>query len=266
MCVNKAVLIVEPVLERQIVLITRSAQPTGDRLGQMLVRAGAAVIHGPVIAILPPDSWDSLDRALAGIEEYGSCVFLSQHGVQAFCQRVERLGKLDLIDPEQTSLSFFCVGEGTQAEWSRLSGCPSTVPSESNSRAMAQLLTERRKESPFLVVRGNRGSQVLQKNLVAAGVRFEQAVSYRSVDVDEADPQILEQMNEGYFNWVTVTSSAIANSLVRLYGASLNKTRLASISPTTSAVLKSQGFEPEVEAAEYNFAGLVDAMSQRTAS
>ena len=266
MCVNKAVLSVERELERQTVLITRAVQPTGDRLTQLLAGAGAKCIQGPVITISPPESWDSLDQALDRIENYRSCVFLSQHGVQAFCRRVEKLGKSDLIDPVKTRLSFFCVGEGTQSEWMRLSGCSSTVPNESNSRAMATLLTEQQQESPFLVVRGNRGSQVLEENLVAAGIRFKQVLSYHSVDVEEADPQLVMQMKDGQFNWVTVTSSAIANSLIRLYGSSLKKTRLASISPITSAVLLESGFQPAVEAKAYNFAGLVNAMSQHASS
>jgi uroporphyrinogen III methyltransferase/synthase len=57
-----------------------------------------------------------------------------------------------------------------------------------------------------------------------------------------------------------VTSSAIARSLVRLFGQSLAKARLASISPVTSQTLRELGFEPAAEATTYTMSGLVAAI------
>jgi uroporphyrinogen III methyltransferase/synthase len=60
--------------------------------------------------------------------------------------------------------------------------------------------------------------------------------------------------------WVTVTSSAIARALAAMFGDKLRQTKLASISPITSATLRELGFEPTVEAAEYTMPGLVRAI------
>jgi len=61
---------------------------------------------------------------------------------------------------------------------------------------------------------------------------------------------------------MTVTSSAIARSLVHLFGEDLRRTQLASISPLTSATLRELGHEPAVEATEYTLAGLIAAMQR----
>jgi len=69
-----------------------------------------------------------------------------------------------------------------------------------------------------------------------------------------------EALSRGEIDWITVTSSAAAQSLVRLYGEKLKKVRLASISPLTSTVLQELGFELAAEASPHTADGLVDAI------
>ena len=85
-------------------------------------------------------------------------------------------------------------------------------------------------------------------------------MAYESVDVAAPELEIAERLRGGRVDWVTVTSSAIARSLVRMFGAELRKARLASLSPITSATLRQLGHEPAVEATEYTLAGLVAAI------
>ena len=256
---KRAILNVERPLEGQTVLITRPGQPTGDRLGLCLAPTGATVVSSPVIQILPPPCWDDVDRALDSIDNYNGCVFLSHHGVQAVLNRAKSLGNPGWSEPPG---QFFSIGSGTQAELERLTGKTSLVPKQSNSLSMAELLLEHRHDSPFLVFRGNRGSSVLPDQLSSNGIPFEQVIAYGSADVELADPLIVQRMNAGQIDWVTVTSSAIARALVKLFGDSLNRTRLASISPTTSGVLTDLGYRPVVESRQYDFDGLVKAMIQ----
>jgi uroporphyrinogen III methyltransferase/synthase len=64
----------------------------------------------------------------------------------------------------------------------------------------------------------------------------------------------------GEIDLVTVTSSAIARSLHRLFGEKLKQTRLVSISPVTTATLVELGIPPAIEATTYTMGGLVDAI------
>ena len=110
------------------------------------------------------------------------------------------------------------------------------------------------------MARASRGREVLSEELTAAGAHVEQVVVYSSTDVQEAGPAAKQSLEEGTIDWVTVTSSAIAKSLVRLFGDDLRRARLASISPITSETLRSLGHEPSVEATEYTMDGVVDAI------
>ena len=62
-------------------------------------------------------------------------------------------------------------------------------------------------------------------------------------------------------DWITVTSSAIARSLVSLLGEKLSHANLVSISPLTSATLEELGHSRAAEAEIYTIPGLVEAMS-----
>ncbi len=83
---------------------------------------------------------------------------------------------------------------------------------------------------------------------------------YGSVDVEEPDPGVVAALSTGEIDWVTVTSSAIARAVVRLYGDALRQARLASIGPMTSATLRELGYEPAAEATPHTTAGLIDAI------
>ena len=83
---------------------------------------------------------------------------------------------------------------------------------------------------------------------------------YRSSDVASPDPNVALALREGRIDWVTVTSSAIARSLVRLFGDELRRTRLAAISPLTAQVLDEAGYPPVAVADVYTTAGLIEAM------
>jgi uroporphyrinogen III methyltransferase/synthase len=64
----------------------------------------------------------------------------------------------------------------------------------------------------------------------------------------------------GRIDWVTVTSSAIARSVVKMFGDDLRKAKLASISPVTTRTLQEIGYAPAAEAAQYTMPGVVDAI------
>jgi uroporphyrinogen III methyltransferase/synthase len=112
----------------------------------------------------------------------------------------------------------------------------------------------------FLLIRASRGREVLAEELTKAGGSVEQVVVYESVDVERPDPQMAAKMTAGQIDWTTVTSSAIARSLANLFGDSLRKTKLVSISPITTATLRELGYEPAAQAKEYTMAGIVAAI------
>ena len=107
---------------------------------------------------------------------------------------------------------------------------------------------------------GEQGAKVFISARNAAEV--EQVVVYSSTDIATPDADILAALTEKRIQWITVTSSAIARSLVQLFGPHLNHAQLASISPVTSSTLRELGFTPAVEAKAYTMPGLIAAIQQ----
>jgi uroporphyrinogen-III synthase len=85
-------------------------------------------------------------------------------------------------------------------------------------------------------------------------------VVYESRDVSTPNDDVAKALADGRIDLTTVTSSAIARSLVQLFGDNLRKTRLAAISPLTASVLSDLGYPPAVVAETYTTEGLLAAI------
>jgi len=249
-----------PLFGKRIV-VTRprhQAEALIDRLAEL----GATVRVQPAIEIAPPADWGPVDRALDDLARYDWVVFSSANGVRFFLDRLwerggdaRRLGRIRLA----------AIGPGTAEELLKDRLRADLVPPEYRAEALAEALAAEASGRRFLLVRASRGREVLAEHLAAAGAQVEQVVFYRSTDVERPDPEIAAALAAGRIDWITVTSSAIARALVRLFGDTLRRTQLASISPVTSETLTRLGFPVAAEATHYTIDGLVDAVLASTA-
>jgi len=238
--------------------------PAGDDLAAQLRRLGAEVIVQPAIHIAAPADWQAVDAALARLAEFDWLVFSSANGVRYLLDRASEKGtQLFSGDgPEKRAASPFlaAIGPGTAEELRRYGLRADLVPEQFRAEALADALVGEARGRRFLLARASRGREVLAEKLRAAGAVVEQIVVYTSTDVERPDPAVAKLLKAGQIDWITVTSSAIARSLVRLFGEDLRRAKLASMSPLTSGVLRELGESPAVEAAEYTMAGLVAAI------
>lgn len=238
------------------VMITRprgQAEPLRSKLREL----GADVLLQPVIEIAPPDDWQAVDDVLARLQGFDWLVFSSVNGVEQLLGRlltahgdVRRLGGLRIA----------AIGPGTAEQLAAFHLKADLVPSEYRAEALADELAAAAAGQRVLLVRASRGREVLAERLTASGVRVEQVVVYQSRDVTSPDEAVDDLLRQGRIDWITVTSSAIARSLVAMFAGDLRRTRLASISPVTTAVLRELGFEPAAEASVYTMDGVVDAI------
>jgi uroporphyrinogen III methyltransferase/synthase len=251
--------------------------PFPDPLTDRLRELGAEVIVQPAIRIGPPADWRPVDDALARLSQFDWLVFSSVNGVRFLLDRLlEKGSELSLPantpanfpDAEKTVLTPFprlklaAIGPGTAEELARYHLQADLVPKEFRAEALAEALAGDAAGRRFLLARASRGREVLAERLSAAGALVEQVVVYTSTDVEQPDPDVAAMLSAGRMDWVTVTSSAVARSLVRLFGDELRRAKLASISPLTSAVLRGLGHQPAVEATEYTMSGLVTAIAR----
>jgi len=238
------------------VLVTRSEQQS-DELGDPLRELGASVIEQPAISIGEPDSWDDVDTLICGLHTIDFLVFSSRNGVQAFFSRLLSLGH-DMRKLGAVKLAV--VGRRTADALREFHLRPDVVPADYSAEALCKLLAPIAREKSFALVRANRGPDTLANTLMEAGGRIHQAIAYSHRDVPTADPRIVHQMEAGDIDWVTVTSATIALSLNRLFSNSLEKAKLASLSPAISKVLGHLGLIVCAEAKEATMQSLVEAI------
>lgn len=241
------------------VLITRPFDQAQE-WASLFQQRGASVYFHPVIQILPPETWDSIDQAIKGIEKFNWLVFSSVNGVRFFWQRMQTNG---LSAASLAGLKIAAVGQQTANVLADHGLTVSLIPTRFDGGALAQELVDQispRNSVGVLVCRADRGSRLLEQILSRAGIRVTSITVYRNVDVPDVIPEIADLLRRSAIDWVTLTSPAIAASSVRLFGELLRNAQLASISPKTSKRLKELGYWPTVEAQRFDRFGLLEAM------
>lgn len=254
------------------ILITRPRAQAEELETLLIQKFGreTEILFQPTISIThPSDAYAALDAAISELARFRWVVFSSVNGVEAF---VKRLSFREIHHSEGEThasfpsvLKFAAIGPGTAAAL-RESGFPvDFIPEVFRAEDLAEgLRSEAQDGQEFLLIRASRGREVLAETLRSAGGIVTQAVGYSSTDVTrtspEWKPEILERMEAGTLDWMTVTSSAIAQSSVNLFGDALHRTRLASISPITTSALKKAGFTPSAEAREATMPALVESL------
>jgi uroporphyrinogen III methyltransferase/synthase len=240
----------------QRVLVTRP-EGLADELAERLMELGADVLLQPAITIGPPPDWRPVDEAIEQLADFDWVVFSSVNGVRSIFDRVLALGH-DLRRFGGVKLA--AIGAATATRLAEYHLNADLVPDEFRAESLAAALAGKAAGRRFLLVRASRGREVLASELLRAGGNVRQVVAYSSLDVTEPAPQIAAAMTAGRVDWVTVTSSAIARSLAAMFGPSLARAKLASISPITSQTLRELGYEPTVEASPHTTDALVSAL------
>jgi uroporphyrinogen III methyltransferase / synthase len=209
-----------------------------ESLADLLAEQGAEVLVQPAIEIHDPPDFTPVDQSIERLRTFDWVVFSSSNGVRYFLNRLLQ-GSSDLRAVGGAKLA--CIGPGTAEALASYHLRADLIPEEFRAESLAASLADRVAGKRVLLVRASRGREVLAEQLVAAGGLVEQIVAYSSHDVASADPEILRRLQRGQVDWITVTSSAIARSLVHLFGSDLRQAKLASISPITTGVLRELG-------------------------
>ena len=243
----------------QTIVVTRAAEQA--RLTcEALVKMGAHEISHPVIRICPPEDPADVDRVIHAIDDYDGLVFVSANAVRFFLEPFVLLHGSTAILKSKT---IAAIGMSTSKQLQLMGDLVvDLVPPHSNSESLGLTLKEYVSGKKLLIPRADQRTKILTEILSEASICFEEVVVYRSADVTSVDPEVASRMAQGRIDWVTVTSGAIARSLARLFGDQLLKTKLVSISPGTSSVLREQGYLPTAEASSYDMQGIVDAIVQ----
>ncbi|MCX7401823.1 MAG: uroporphyrinogen-III C-methyltransferase [Planctomycetia bacterium] len=245
-------------LHRRRVLVTRPTGQGGD-ITSLVATLGGECLQIPTIRIEPPPSWHELDRAIRDAGSFDWIVFASVNGVRAFVSRLRATG----MDGRALGTArLAAIGPATKQELEQSGFVCDLTPESYRSEGLIDALGQSLRAGRFLLIRADRGRELLRQELHSQGHDVCEVVAYASQPVEAIDPVTLEMLDTMQIDWITVTSSLVAESTIRLFGNRMQGWKIASISPITSLALTQAGFAPTVEAVRSTGANLVEAMAQ----
>lgn len=231
---------------------------------EALESLGAEVLVAPTVVLGPATDPGPLDAAIDRLLEYDWLAFTSATGVRFFVQRLKERGR-DLRALGRLKLA--AIGPATAQALSRYHLRADLVPESYRSEALAEELGKVARNQKILLARADRGRAILKEELQKLA-EVDQVAVYHHRDAESLPEAVLERIQNGTIDWVTLTSSAIAARLHDLLPDSAREQvghniRLASLSPVTSETARRLGWSVAVEATEYTWHGLVRALVEQ---
>ncbi|GBD35071.1 Uroporphyrinogen-III C-methyltransferase [bacterium HR36] len=239
----------------------RSLSPAD--LARQLERLGACVETWPLIEIGPAPDAQAVQAALQQLQmgAFDWLVFTSANGVHATVQALEQIGA-DLRVLAGVKLA--AIGPATAHALASYHLRADLVPEEYRSEALASALLPLVRGQRLLLLRADRGREILRQCLTAIA-HVQQVAVYSQRELPDSPPAILERLRRGEYDFVALTSSNIA----RIFASRLDevmrsqlgtKTRLVALSPVTGETLRQLGLPVAAEASEYTMSGLVQLL------
>ncbi|TWU45623.1 Uroporphyrinogen-III C-methyltransferase [Novipirellula aureliae] len=240
------------------ILVSRPADQA-ETMAASLRDLGANVLIQPAIEIAPLAECRDLDQAIIDLPKQDFVVFSSQNGVRFFLQRLLQMG----FDMRRLgNCTIACVGKQTEQALREFSLQSDITPPDFRAESLADALADSVGGKRTLLIRASRGRDLLKERLKQDGAIVDETIAYSHSDVTNPDPDILEMANEGQIDWITIASSATAESLHRMLGPAMKRSKLASLSPITSAALRRLGYQVDAEADPYTIDQLIKAVRE----
>ena len=169
------------------ILVTRAREQASD-FRALLEERGARCLEFPTIEVVPPPSWEPLDRALKSIDRYQWVIFTSVNGVRFLFQRLEALGE-DVRALRGIRLG--AIGPKTAAALEERGLRLDLVPSEYRAEAVIDALGEAEiRGRRFLLPRAAKARELLPEKLVELGGEVDVVPAYETVRPSEKAEEV----------------------------------------------------------------------------
>ena len=246
-------------LDGRRILVTRPRE-RADAFARKLETLGAEPVVMPTIALVPPEDWREMDRALQNLNRYDWIVFTSPAGVRFTAERLEALGQsVDAMEERQIAV----IGPST-ARALRSHGLePEFMPSRFIADAIAAELSDVEGGS-FLLLRADIARENLRHQLIERGAQVDEVTAYRTEQRSLSAKDISKVFDDG-IDVATFTSGSTARAFFHALGeerSRLNGVAIACIGPITADVVRGLGIDVDVVADVHTVDGLTDALVQ----
>jgi uroporphyrinogen III methyltransferase/synthase len=255
----------------QRILVTRE-HPGGF---ESLEDLGAEVIQFSTIEIVPPETWDELDRAIEHVHDYDWLIFTSANGVKYFFSRLFEKG-VDIR--ELKGIKVCAIGSKTEAAVNRFGLKVDMVPEEFNAEGLIDAFIKevRSQESgvrsgnknpeensspltphtsllkglKFLLPRAEVAREIFPEKVRELGGIIDVPVAYRAVRPDYHGKRLKRFLKEGRITIATFTSAATFTNFREIMGEDaddlLKNVAIAVIGPVTAKAVKKAGLSVHI--------------------
>ncbi|MEZ6106398.1 MAG: uroporphyrinogen-III C-methyltransferase [Pirellulaceae bacterium] len=211
----------------QTVLVTRPLAQAGALVEQLRV-GGFQAISWPVIEVREPDDWAPVDALLARPCEFEWAAFTSSNGVDGFMERLLASGR----DSRWLgACRIAAVGPGTAQRLRNGGSAPICCQKRSRHGTWRQRSSRRLSQETVYCSPAVQSRPELSHRLEEADRVVSAVAVYQTSPVTHAEPHLVASMEAGHWNWTTVTSPRVAETLHQIFGPHLARTRLVSIQP-----------------------------------
>ena len=250
------------------IIVTRAREQASEFLSA-LSEMGAGCLEFPTIKVLPPESFEGLDRSIHDIETYHWLIFTSVNGVKYFFDRLETLSR-DVRDLK--GLKIAAIGPATAEAVTSKGLRIDLIPEEYRAESVVEAFRKEDIEGKrILLPRAREAREVLPEELEKLGAVVDVVEAYRTVKPEEDKEKIMGMLRQGDIHMVTFTSSStVSNFMDMFHGAPvldwMEKTAVACIGPVTAKRAQDQGLKVSLVAPEYTIPSftraIVDFFSQ----
>jgi len=244
------------------ILVTRAREQASD-FRALLEECGARCLEFPTIEVVPPPSWEPLDRALKTIDRYQWVIFTSVNGVRFLFQRLEALGE----DARALhGIRLGAIGPKTAAALEERGLRLDLVPSEYRAEAVIDALGEAEiRGRRFLLPRAAKARELLPEKLVELGGEVDVVTAYETVRPSEKAEEVRRLLREGAIHCITFTSSSTVENFITMVGddhlpSMVGKAVVACIGPITAETARKHGLTVEIIPDRYTIEALAAAL------
>jgi uroporphyrinogen III methyltransferase/synthase len=256
-------------LAGKTVLVTRAAEQS-SQFTNLLQAKGAKVIEMPALEIMPPSSWDKLDRAIDNLADFDWLILTSANGVEYFFDRLAHFAR---DTRALAGIKIAVVGKKTASVLKQKGIVADFIPPDFVADSLVENFPEPLQGQKILFPRVETGGrEVLVTELTASGAEVIEVPAYQSGCPQQINSEAWQAIETGQVDIVTFASSKTVKNFCQLVEnelkdrqdrnirSILEKICLASIGPQTSQTCGEAFGRVDVEAKEYTLPGLTEAI------
>jgi uroporphyrinogen III methyltransferase/synthase len=235
---------------------------------------GAEVIEFPTIEIVPPASYEGLDRSIENIKDYDWLIFTSRNAVKYFFRRFFEKDR-DIRD--LSGIRICSIGTKTAGEIKKYGLKVDLVPDEFHAEGLVEAFLKttqgelaggRFTGMRFLLPRAEKARELFPEKIREFGGEIDVPVAYRTIKPESRGMRLRRFLREGRISVATFTSAATFRNFRQIMGKEadelLKRVAIAVIGPVTAKAVEQAGLHADIMPGEATIESMAEAIIKWT--